>query len=116
MYVLIAEDEPSSSELISELLDAYGASVIVLASADAALRYFMHQPAAIKLVITDVRLPGKLDGYDLARLIHQRQPKLPVIVTSGYERSPRPELNTNVFFLPKPWSLDEFDSVVRRFF
>lgn len=38
----------------------------------------------ISLVFSDVRMPGRMDGFDLARWFQQHHPDIPVLLTSGY--------------------------------
>jgi len=57
----------------------------------------------VALVFSDIRLPGLLDGVDLARRIKAVWPHVSIIVTSGYSAK-RPEtLPENVVYMPKPW-------------
>ena len=57
----------------------------------------------IALIFADVRLPGLLDGVDLARRVKALWPHISMVVTSGYAAR-RPEaLPDNVVYMPKPW-------------
>src|SRR3954464_4579480 len=55
------------------------------------------------LVFTDIRLPGLLDGVDLARRIKALWPHVSMVVTSGFERARPDKLPDNVAYMPKPW-------------
>jgi len=57
----------------------------------------------VAMIFADIRLPGVMDGIDLAREVRMRWPFLPVILTSG--RPPESQLPLGVDFMPKPWQL-----------
>lgn len=106
--VLVIDDEPSVKELMCELVRMKDAHPTAFETADAALIYLEKHASDTSLVVTDVRMPGLLDGYDLARLVFARWPELPVIITSGYTTVNIENLPANVRFLPKPWSANVF--------
>ena len=55
------------------------------------------------MIFADVRLPGAMDGVDLAWEVKQRWPLFPVILTSGLPRERVGELPLGVCYMPKPW-------------
>ena len=57
----------------------------------------------ITMIFADVRLPGAMDGIDLAWEVKLRWPLLPMILTSGVTRECVRELPPGVAYLPKPW-------------
>ena len=67
-----------------------------------ALAFIERRAGAVSAVLTDVQVPGKLDGFDLAVRISISWPKMLVLVTSGLDR-PDSLLIPSVAFLPKPW-------------
>jgi CheY-like chemotaxis protein len=58
----------------------------------------------VRLVFTDVNMPGSLNGFALARLIDMRFPQIAVIVTSGLEEPGVGDLPNGTRFLPKPYA------------
>ncbi|MGF7243897.1 DNA-binding NtrC family response regulator [Pseudomonas oryzihabitans] len=72
-----------------------------------------HHAAEIRLVVTDVRMPGLLDGHQLIRLITERWPALPVVVTSGFNGEQIRTLPQNACFLAKPWGIGQFTAVIQ---
>jgi hypothetical protein len=50
-----------------------------------------------------VRMPGRIDGVDLARAIRARWPTIKVVLTSGYIQWPNSDVPAGVEFMPKPW-------------
>jgi CheY-like chemotaxis protein len=65
--ILVVEDDDDVRALAVEVLEAAGYRTIGAASGDAAYRILVEQPwLEIDLLITDVMMPGRLDGYELA--------------------------------------------------
>jgi CheY-like chemotaxis protein len=83
LTVLVVEDEVIVRMTIAEYLRDEGYDVIEAGTADEALAV-LQRGTDIDLVFTDVRMPGSIDGCELARRVRARWPKLPVILTSGY--------------------------------
>ncbi|GGK08682.1 response regulator [Pseudomonas matsuisoli] len=113
--VIVIDDEPALADLMSELIAVAGAQPVAFETADAALLYLEKHATETSLVVTDVRMPGLLDGYDLAKLIFKTWPELPVILTSGYTSLNPVNLPDNAEFLPKPWPADTFLDTLKRF-
>ncbi len=110
--VLLVEDEPLIRELLGDLLADLGASVIEFGTADAGIEYLSASPITFDLIITDVMTPGRLNGLDLANLVSQRWPTIPVLVTSGYPGADQFELGANVGFLSKPWNYGSLEGTI----
>lgn len=81
--ILIVEDEyPLQGVLESALADAGFASDI-LASGEEAMMVFVARGKRHKALVTDVYLGGKLNGWDLARRMREKDPDLPVVYITG---------------------------------
>lgn len=107
--VLVVEDEFLIAEAVAELLGGFGLNVVLASSADEALRR-LGEGRDIALVFSDIRMPGTLDGLELAHRLGRSEPQLPVILTSANELSPR-ELN-GFPFVRKPYSDAEITRLV----
>ena len=57
----------------------------------------------VTMILADVRLPGAMDGVDLAWEVKLRWPLLPVILTSGFPCERVGDLPLGVAYMPKPW-------------
>jgi CheY-like chemotaxis protein len=68
-----------------------------------ALELLNHCAAEIAVLFTDVRMPGSMDGLELARVAHMSWPWIRVIVTSGAFGKPSDTLPEDADFLRKPW-------------
>ncbi|HUO01929.1 MAG TPA: response regulator [Rhizomicrobium sp.] len=80
--VLVVEDEPLILQDVSSHLDDCGFRVLEAENADQAVILLLQHPE-IDLVFTDVRMPGKMDGLDLARWVLENRPGLPVMIATG---------------------------------
>jgi two-component system, response regulator PdtaR len=80
--ILLVEDEVFTRLAMADDLMNAGFQVIQAASADEALM-LLESSAPIDLVLTDIRMPGTLDGCDLAKLIHTNWPDVKVIILSA---------------------------------
>lgn len=112
LTVLLVEDDEILRSLTSEAISLLDVIVVDCASADEALLLLEKSPS-FDLVMTDVCMPGSMDGLELARLIWSRWPQLPVIVTSGNRSVPDGDLPCNALFIQKPWVLDALHHAVK---
>jgi CheY-like chemotaxis protein len=101
LVVLIVEDEPFVRLTGADLLAEAGFEVLEAANADEALRILEATPE-VRIVFSDVEMPGSLDGLGLVRYICRRWPSIGIVLTSGHrvraETIPRESR-----FLPKPY-------------
>jgi CheY-like chemotaxis protein len=101
--VLVVEDEPLIREMTLEFLDEAGLNTTAAASADEALAILESQSKRICLLFTDVRMPGQMDGLDLARTTMTRWPHIKVIITSGMFNKSTDVVPKGAEFIAKPW-------------
>ena len=81
--VLVVEDNDDVGQFSTELLEDLGYTVRRVDNADAALSILAEDEFAADLVFSDVIMPG-MNGVELAGVIRDRYPGLPVVLTSGY--------------------------------
>jgi DNA-binding NtrC family response regulator len=114
--VLIVEDEVLVRLMLSDYLQECGFKVLEAATADEALIILEKGSVQIDTVLTDVRMPGKLDGFGLARWIREHRPGLPVVLTSGDARKAdaAEELCETFPFFRKPYHLKAVVAQIRR--
>ena len=58
----------------------------------------------IRVVFTDVRMPGSMDGLKLAHAVRHRWPPVHIVATSAYHAKLKDELPAGSVFLPKPYT------------
>ena len=83
--MLVVEDETLTRLMLGAELEACGYRVIEAANADEALLILRGNPS-VKLLFTDVNMPGVLDGLALAQLARAEHPGVKVIIASGHMR------------------------------
>lgn len=110
--VLLVEDELILRELLMELISPLSLEVIECESADAALGHLERE--TVDLLLSDIRMPGSLDGWQLAQIVWARWPGLPVILTSGHQMlcDDIPQHST---FISKPWDLEAMYDTVQTY-
>ncbi|WP_051888713.1 response regulator [Caballeronia sordidicola] len=114
LRVLIVEDDANTREATRELLELLDAKVLAVDSAQAALDLIAQQ--LFDVLLTDVRMPG-MSGLDLARAMKRMQPRVHVVLASGYGTGIAAELGdelSGATLLPKPFNFDELEQAVFR--
>jgi len=111
--ILIVEDEVIIRSVVSEYLRESGFLVIEAANVAEAVAVLSTQ-SHIDLVFSDITMPGEMDGFALARWIHERRAGLPILLTSGAGAV----LNaagpfTSEQFIRKPYLLEEIEDQIR---
>jgi CheY-like chemotaxis protein len=101
MRILVVEDEFLLRELALEDLTDAGHDVATAASGDEALR-ILEDDTRFSILFTDIRMPGRIDGWELAREALDRIPGLGVVYVSGYTETVK-QLDRNERFLSKPY-------------
>ncbi len=81
--VLLVDDEAVVLTLMARVMEKAGARTVLCASGDDALLALRDPTHEFVLVVTDVTMPGSLDGIELAAEIGRLRPGLPVVVVSG---------------------------------
>ena len=82
--ILVVEDEQPVRELVCTLLQGHGYQILEAETGVRALEVWKQHRNEIALLLTDVVMPDRLNGRQLAELIWAEQPGLKVIFTSGY--------------------------------
>jgi CheY-like chemotaxis protein len=104
--VLIVEDEPLVRiGTISPIEDA-GFIVYEAASADEAI-YLLERHREIRLIFTDIHMPGSMDGLKLAHYVRGRWPPVKIIVTSGRMKARGEDLPSDAVFIGKPYRIKD---------
>jgi len=111
--VLFVEDEPLLGELMVEALTDKGFDVQAVPDAGSALRYLLSGAEA-DVLFTDIDLGEGMNGVQLAQLVHQMRPKLPIVYASGRHSLDQFTPVPGSIFLPKPYSLQQVDQTLCR--
>ena len=100
---LIVEDDLDVRDLAAALLEETELDVVEVKSADAALAYLQERGGEVAMLFADVRLPGTMDGVQLAKAACTLWPTIRIVLTSGDPGAVSNGLPVGVTFLPKPW-------------
>jgi DNA-binding NtrC family response regulator len=105
--LLIVDDETLIRVALSAYLQDCGYKVLEASTADDAILIIEKSDVIIDLVFSDVRMPGSMDGFGLARWVRANRPGLPLILTSGDQKktASAKELCENEPFMAKPYDL-----------
>ena len=114
--VLVVEDEPTVLKMAAESLEELGYHVLTAATPGAAIQLFTTQSVTIHLLVTDLVLPGGINGYELAAQLTRLQPSLRRLYLSGYPPDHVARggvVGEDGSFLRKPFSLSQLATFVR---
>jgi PAS domain S-box-containing protein len=109
--VLLVEDNPDVANASTGLLEELGYAVRWASDVDTALSEIAAN--GIDLVLSDIVMPGKMDGLALARVLKQRHPGLPILLATGYSEAAQ---NAAAEFpiLRKPYQIHELNAALSR--
>jgi two-component system, response regulator PdtaR len=114
---VVVEDEELLRLHAACLLEKHGFAVLEAKNADAALK-LMETRHDVRLLFTDIQMPGALDGMDLVRQVHDRWPNVLLVVTSGQRKPTRAEIPDDGRFIAKPYEAEELfgevDDLMRK--
>jgi len=114
--VLCVEDDDKIREYVTGQLEGLGYKVLVASNADAALE-IASRGAAFDLLFTDIVMPGRMNGRQLADTLMAGRPALRVLFTSGYSDGALPAPGRPGHGLPlltKPYRRAELARMLRR--
>src|ERR1700730_2249393 len=105
--LLTVDDETLIRVALSAYLQDCGYKVLEASTADDAILIIEKSDVIIDLVFSDVRMPGSMDGFGLARWVRENRPGLPLILTSGDQKkiASAKELCKNEPLMAKPYDL-----------
>ncbi len=99
--VLVVEDEPLLRDYVADILAQSGFDVIEAASGEEALT-LVSRARGICAVVSDVAMPGAVNGIELARRLRRASPRMGIVLVSGVFAPDRAFLPLGVPFVSKP--------------
>jgi hypothetical protein len=105
--ILVVDDEPEVRAVVGEFLEDFGYRVALADSGSEALARLRDDPS-VELLLTDIRMP-EMSGIELADAATQQNPRLKVILMSGYFVAQQ----VNRRFLRKPFRMKDLQAAVR---
>ncbi len=112
--VLLVEDNDDVAQSTAAILQAAGLEVTHHWSADAALAALHGGASLPDIVLSDIEMPGKLSGMDLAFRLRERWPQLPVVLITGYAKQLEEAVSGGLRVLPKPTPPQDMLRELRR--
>ena len=111
--ILVVEDEPITREILVRYLERSGFVIRSCSTGDEALSIVRTDGASIDWLLTDINLPGRIDGWVVGAEFHLMYPLRPVIYTSACA----PTLKSNMaggVYVPKPFSPAKIVEIIEQ--
>jgi CheY-like chemotaxis protein len=99
--MLVVDDEPLVRMDLVGIAEEGGFQTVEAGSAAQAIK-ILESRSDIRVVFTDIRMPGDMDGIALAHVVRNRWPPTVIVICSGNTRPRQEELPKEVVFLSKP--------------
>ena len=115
--ILVVEDDEAVRSLVREVLDHNGYRVFEAEHGEAALELWKEHKSEIDLLLTDMVMPGSVNGLELSLRLLAEQPALKVIYTSGYSSElfgSDIQLEDGRNYLPKPYLSAKLTTILHR--
>ncbi|QNA87684.1 response regulator [Massilia sp. Dwa41.01b] len=110
--VLFVEDDALVREAVMRALGESGFDVMVADSGEAALRLLESGVRTPDVVFSDIVMPGQVSGIDLAGILQQRYPAVPVVLATGYTEQQMSLPGVQV--LAKPYTIEQLVTLLSR--
>jgi CheY-like chemotaxis protein len=110
--VLIVEDEMMLRMGAVDMVEDAGYTPVEAVDADGAVAV-LESRSDIALMVTDIQMPGSMDGLGLAHAVHRRWPSIKIIVVSGRLKQPGIDLPADSRFFGKPLEAGEMIAQMR---
>jgi DNA-binding NtrC family response regulator len=111
--VLVVEDDPMLRLMAVGMVEDAGFEAIATGNADEAIR-ILESRKDIRIVFTDIDLPGSMDGMKLAACVRDRWPPVEIILTSGHFAPKDVALPARGLFFAKPYDPHAVSNAMRR--
>jgi DNA-binding response OmpR family regulator len=83
VWVLVIEDDQIIQRLVVQALSDGGFNSTIATTGEEALALLQNEKAKYRALVTDINLPGKLDGWEAARRVRKTNPEMPVVYMTG---------------------------------
>jgi DNA-binding NtrC family response regulator len=111
--VIVVDDEALIRMAAKYALEDADFVAMEAGSAEEAIEILEHEADSIHVVFTDIRMPGDMNGVELARHVRRHWPHIGLIAASGHARLQPEGLPRGCRFVPKPYDLDEVVDHIR---
>lgn len=111
LVALVVEDEAFLRFTLAQTLQEAGFITHEAADVAEAIRV-LESNSDIRVVFTDIQMPGSMDGLALSHYVRKRWPPTIIVVTSGRCTPTKDEMASGAMFLAKPFAPDRLDKVL----
>lgn len=111
--ILVVEDEPLLLILACDIAHDLGFTVLEATNADDAITHLENYPE-VRIMMTDIDMPGSIDGLKLAAAVRERWPPVQIVIVSGKQRPSCGDLPEGSVFLPKPYDIGHLSETLVR--
>ncbi|MCD6048846.1 MAG: multi-sensor hybrid histidine kinase [Verrucomicrobia bacterium] len=115
--ILLVEDEVAVRNLCRRLMERLGYTVLEAETGVAAVEVWKKERDRIQLLLTDMVMPEGMTGHELAQILRQDKPHLPIVLSTGYSPETLGEeslLEDGIHFLSKPYTPSQLAEIIRR--
>ena len=117
--ILLVEDDADVRDSLRRTLSRLGYHVLEAATGAEALQVWKQHHAEVRLLLTDLMMPGGMNGLDLARQLLEQNPKLKVVYASGYSAGITSHdkdllLQEGINFIAKPFDSQKLAQILRN--
>jgi len=114
MVVVVAEDEALLRMVAVDALSEQGFVALEADRATAALDICESRAEEVDVLFTDIRMPGSMDGLELAHRVRERWPWISVVIASGNLLACADALPSGARFLPKPYDMQRVVDLIQE--
>jgi CheY-like chemotaxis protein len=111
--ILIVEDEALVRMLLVDVLEDAGFEILSACNADDAIK-ILESRADIGVIVTDINMPGSMDGLKLAAAVRDRWPPVRIIITTARQKPESSDMPSDAAFIRKPYDPDAMLSIVKK--
>jgi DNA-binding response OmpR family regulator len=115
--ILVVDDEEFLLEYVRIVLSRSGFKVLTAQTGEAAWHQILHSQNEIRLVLTDIVMPGSFDGFELGDRVRRRHLDIPVVFMTGATLGEHPSadaLASERLLLQKPFDPEQLLAIVRE--
>lgn len=112
--VLVVEDEPLLRMAAIDMVEDAGFDVVEATNADEAVR-ILEVRTDIRIVFTDIDMPGSINGLKLAAAVRDRWPPIDIVIVSGHVKPNSSDLPPGSVFFSKPYDEAKVAATLKGF-
>jgi two-component system, response regulator PdtaR len=110
-YILVVEDEPLARMDAVAAFEDMGFLVLEAGSSNDAID--LIEANDIRMLFTDIQMPGPMDGLELSHFVRERWPSIPIVIASARVWPSKSALPDGVRFMAKPYVHSELTAIAK---